>query len=118
MYRRNYECLLSLDAVLFRSKAFEAGLITGAVKDDLRYLGGGKIHNEELLKMGKGPGGPDSFLLLVKAVRLFGDKYDKQRKDLESVLPVVASSGTWSCLWYRCCRYSNCLIIYVSSLQE
>ena len=44
--------------------------------------------------MGKGPGGPDSFLLLVKAVRLFGDKYDKQCKDLESVLPVVASSGT------------------------
>ena len=111
MYRRNYECLLSLDAVLFRSKAFEAGLITGGEKEDLASLGGGrKIHNEELLKWGKGPGGPASFLLLVKTVRLLGPKYDEQRKDLESVLPVVASSGTWPCLWYCCCTYSNCLL--------
>ena len=78
----------------------------------LASLGGGKqIHNERLLTMGKAPGGHRSFFLLVKTVRLFGDKYDEQRKDLERVLQVVASLGTWSCLWHCCCRYSNCLLI-------
>ena len=112
MYRRNHKWLINLEAVFFRNKGFEAGFITGEEKEDLASLREGKqIHNERLLTRGKGPGGRGSFLLLVETVRLFGDKYDEQRKDLESVLPVVASLGTWSCLWHCCCRYSNCLII-------
>ena len=112
MYRRNHKWLIRLEAVFFRSKAFETKLITTEEKDELAAeVKGKQIHNETLLRMGKGPGGRGSFLRLVKTVRLFGDKYDEQRKDLESVLQVVASLGTWSYLWHCCCRYSNCLLI-------
>ena len=91
MYLKNYDLLMKLEPAFFRNKAFQTGLITAEDKEELASLGGGKtIHNEKLLVMGERPGGRETFILLVKTVRLFGDKYDKQCKDLESVLSVVA----------------------------
>ena len=97
VYRKNYPFLVALDTVQFRSHSFAAGFIRCDEKDELASLGVGKsVHNEKLLMLGKGPGGDETFRLLVETVRLFGHRYSAVYKELEALLP-AAVTGKMTC---------------------
>ena len=100
VYRKNYPNLIALEKVQFRIHSFTAGFIESDEKDELASLSGDQstksVHNERLLMLGKGPGGDKTFRLLVKTVRLFGDRYSEVCKELEALLP-AAVTGKMTC---------------------
>ena len=97
VYRKNYPFLIALDKFKFQSHSFAAGFIKCDEKDELASLGGEtSVPNEKLLMQGRGPGGEETFRLLVETVRLFGDKYSAVCEELEALLP-AAVTGKMTC---------------------
>ena len=92
-----YSSLMELDPDIFRSKAFEAGLITDSERAVLAALETDEplLHNADLLSYAES-GGERTFLLLLQTLQLMGDS--EIRQELEALL--LEAGKHWNLLDY------------------